>query len=80
MPILSGNERLKIARTGYYMEAVTYGQPDEQPGVLVNLRDPSGTIIDRAVITAPVDDGIPRLNILHNSGAEDKSFFKGEEG
>lgn len=76
MPILSGNEKLKIGRTGYYMEAVTYGQPDEQPGVLVNLRDPSGTIIDRAVVSAPVTDGVPKLDILHNAGADDKPFFR----
>ena len=77
MPILNGNEKLNIERTGYFIEAITYGQPDEKPGVLVNLRDPSGSIIDRVVVTAPVGDNrVPVLSVYQNSGAKDTPFFK----
>jgi len=79
MPILNGKEKMNIERTGYYLETISFGQPDEQPGVFVNLRDPSGSIVERVVITAPVgDERMPSLKITHIPGAENVPFFRRE--
>ena len=75
--MLSDREKMGIERTGYFIEAITFGQPDEKPGVLVHLKDPSGSIIDRVVVTAPVGEGrVPSLSVYQNSGAKDTPFFK----
>lgn len=68
----NANELLKIGSTGYRMIVRTYGAATETPSVVVDITDPSGTIIDRAVINSPVVTGqAPQLNIVRTSGAAD---------
>ena len=80
MPFLHGNEKLSIGRTGYYMEVVVYGQDSEEPGCMINLKDPSGTIIDRVVVHPSQASDIISLQMEQYSGNTDKPYFsRGEE-
>lgn len=67
----SQNEAYVIGRTGYRLTVSTY-QQNESPCVVVDIHDSSGTIIDRAVLTAPIVTGkAPQLDIVRTAGASE---------
>lgn len=60
----TANDVYMIGRTGYRLTVLNY-QENEKPIVIVDVHDPSGTIVDRAVITVPIINGQqPKLDIV----------------
>ncbi len=61
------NDVYAIGRTGYRLTVLSYTN-NEDPYVYVDIHDPSGTIVDRAVLTVPIITGQePKLNIVRTN-------------
>lgn len=69
-----------VGRTGYRLVVSSY-QRNENPCIVVDVRDPSGTITDRAVLTVPVTTGkAPQLDIVRTAGASENTAEGTDDG
>lgn len=60
----SRNE-LRVGNTGYTLTVNVYGKDENEPRVLVDLHDPSGTIAETVVVRVKVEENSnPALSVV----------------
>jgi len=74
----SRNE-LRVGNTGYTLTVNVYGKDENEPRVLVDLHDSSGTIVETTVVRVKVEEGSsPTLSVVKAEADKTKSVAQQE--